>query len=287
MRILWAGVVLALLSATSAAGQNAVGFTPDVTKDLGSGPSLVVNDHQVAHQAAAGAVTGHLIPAGLLPANVEITGYHPLANGNVLIAVDTTTALPGLPAASPAEPRDVVEYTPATGSFSVFFDGAAAGIPAGSHIDAIYQDPQPIVLPFFFSLDTSTTLPGLGAVDDEDVVSYAGGIFTIAYDGSAAGVASALDVDAIEGVTGPAGWLLSFDTSGTVGAVTFDDEDVIRYDSGLGTYAMYTDSSVADPADWPSTDLVALPEPGALSALAAGAALLAGCHWRRRRTATA
>jgi predicted small secreted protein len=280
-------IALALLAAAPAPAQNAVGFSPDVTKDLGSGPSLVVNDHQVAHQTAAGAVTGFLLPPGTLPANVEIAGYHLLANGNTLLVMDTTTALPGLPAASPAEPRDVVEYAPATGLFSVFSDGAAAGIPVGTHIDAIYQpDPIPVGPDSIFSVSTTVTLPGLGAVDDEDLVSYSAGVFTMVFDGSAAGVASALDVDAIHGVTGPAGWLLSFDTSGTVGGVTFDDEDVLRYDSGLGTYAMYMDASLGDP-DWFSSDLVALPEPGALASLAAGAALLAGCRSRRGRDSAA
>jgi hypothetical protein len=273
MRLSFTIAVLVVLAAAPAAAQNPVDFSPDITAPLGSAPSLVVNDHNLAHDDAAGGVTGFLIPAGALPANVQIEGYHPLANGNTLLALETTTALPGLPAGSPAEPRDVVEYTPGTGLFSVFFDGSAAGIPSGPRIDALYVSPGLDVL---FSLDTSATLPGLGPVDDEDVVSYAAGIFTMAYDGSAAGVASALDLDALQGITGPAGWLISFDTSGTVGGVGFDDEDVLRYDSGLATYAMYFDASVSDPADWPRADLNALPEPDLALALASGAALLAG-----------
>ena len=104
-----------------------------------------------------------------------------------------------------------------------------------------------------------------------------------AYDGSAAGVPSTLDLDGIQAMTGPAGFLVSFDTSGSIGALTFDDEDVLRFDSGLGTYAMYFNGSISDPADWPRADLSALPEPSLVSALAAGAALLAGANrWRRR-----
>ena len=272
MKLLLAGVALALLAAVSAVAQNRVDFSPDITAPLGATPSLVVNDHDLAHDDAAGGVTGFLIPAGTLPANVEIAAYHPLASGNTLLALDTTTALPGLPPGTPAEPNDVVEYAPGTGLFSVFFDGVAAGVPANAQIDAVSVtaglDPE-------LSFETSVTLPGGVAVDDEDVVVYTAGIFALAYDGSAAGVASALDVDAAQAVTGPAGWLLSFDTTGTVGAVTFDDEDVIRYDSGLGTYAMYFDASVSDPTNWPSADLNALPEPSAWPGLAAGAALLA------------
>ena len=87
------------------AAQNPVEFAPDVTAPLGTGPALVVTDNDVAHDDAAGGVTGFLIPPGTLPANVEIAGYHALASGNTALVVDTTTALPGLPAASPAEPE--------------------------------------------------------------------------------------------------------------------------------------------------------------------------------------
>jgi hypothetical protein len=278
MLLRFASALLAVLAPLAAAAQNPVDFAPDVTAPLGTGPALVVTDHDLAHDDAAGGVTGFLIPSGTLPANVEIAGYHPLASGNTLLALDTTTILPGLPAGTPAEPRDVVEYDPATALFSVFFDGSAAGVPASAQIDAVSAngalEPQ-------LSFETSATLPGVGAVDDEDVVVFSGGVFAMVYDGSAAGVPAALDVDAVEPATGPAGFLLSFDTSGTVGAVTFDDEDVVRYDSGLGTYAMYTDASLSDPVDWPRADLVALPEPGALPGLAAAAALLAGLRRRR------
>ena len=268
--------VLLLLMPLAAAAQNRVDFAPDITAPLGTGPSLVVNDHNLAHDNATGGVTGFLIPPGVLPANVQIEGYHALATGNTLLVLDTTTALSGLPAGSPAEGRDVVEYAPGTGLFSVFFDGAAAGVPANAQIDALSVnaalDPQ-------LSFETSVTLPGVGPVDDEDVVVYTGGAFAMVYDGSAAGIASALDLDAVQPVA--AGLLVSFDTTGSIGALTFDDEDVLRYDIGLGTYAMYFDASASDPVDWPRADLSALPEPGLLPSLAAGAALLA--HLTRAR----
>ena len=276
MQLLLTGVALALLLAAPVAAQ--IEFSPDVTKELGSGPSAVVADDDVAHATFAGAVTGFMIPPGTLPANVEVAGYHLLATGNSLLSLDTTTALPGLPVASPAEPRDVVEYASGTGLFSVFFDGAAAGVPASAQIDAVSVN---AVLAPQLSFETSVTLPGVGAVDDEDVVVFSAGVFAMLYDGSAAGVASALDLDAVQTVTGPAGFLISFDTSGTVGAVTFDDEDVLRYDSGLGTYAMFVDASLGDP-DWFSADLVALPEPGSALGLPAGAALLLALLGRSR-----
>jgi hypothetical protein len=278
MKLSYLSAALALLAAAPALAQNRVDFAPDITAPLGTGPSLVVNDHNLAHDDAVGGVTGYLIPGGALPANVQIEGYHPLASGNTLLALDITTALPGLPPGSPAEPRDVVEFAPATGTFSTYFNGSAAGVPSNAHIDAVTLSTTGDLQ---LSFDISVTLPGVGAVDDEDVVTYAAGVFAMAFDGSAAGVPSALDLDAVQTVTGPAGWLVSFDTSGSFGALTFDDEDAVRYDSGLATYAMYFDGSASDPADWPRVDLNALPEPATSAGFVVGAVLLAAIARRR------
>src|SRR5262245_40186103 len=97
MRLSIAVAAVALLAAAPIAAQNRVDFAPDITAPLGTGPSLVVNDHNLAHDNATGGVTGFLIPSAVLPANVQIEGYHALANGNTLLVLDTTTALPGLP----------------------------------------------------------------------------------------------------------------------------------------------------------------------------------------------
>ena len=273
-------VALALLIIPlAAAAQNRVDFAPDITAPLGTGPSLVVTDHNLAHDNAVGAVTGYLIPAGTLPPNVQIEGYHPLANGNTLLALDVTTALPGLPVASPAEPRDVVEYNRATATFVTYFDGSAAGVPSNAHIDAVSLTAGGALQ---LSFDITVSLGGVGPVDDEDAVVYlGGGIFAMVYDGSAAGVPTALDLDALQAA--PGALLVSFDISGTVPGVTFADEDVVSYAIGPGTYTMYFDGSVSDPVDWPDADLNALPEPARGLGLAAGAALLAGFGWRRAR----
>jgi len=281
---LLAGAALALLAAAPVSAQSPVDFAPDITAPLGTGPALVVADQQLAHDDAAGGVTGFLILPGTLPGNVEVAGYHHLASGNVLLSVDTTTALPGLPPGAPAAPNDVVEFAPGTGLFSVYFDGAAAGVPANARIDALGAN---AALDPLLSFDTTVTLPAVGAVDDEDVVSFAAGLFAMVYDGSAAGIGSALDLDGFQPIGFPAGWLLSFDTTGSVGALTFDDEDVLIYDIGLATYAMYFDASLSDPVNWPAADLTALPEPGTLPGLAAGAVLLAACGRRRRDLTTA
>lgn len=277
-----AGAALVLLAATPLSAQNAVEFAPDISVALGSGPSLTVGPNQLASDDGAGAVYGFLMPPNTLPANAGMSGYHRLANGNLLLSLDRATALPGLPPAAPAEPNDVVQLVPGTWLFSVYFDGAAAGIPAGVQIDGLAIAGGSFDM--LFSFDMAVTLPGVGVVEDEDVVRYAGGTFSMELDGSAAGIGSALDLDALDYEPLQADYLLSFDTSGVVGGVNFEDEDVIRYDPGLATYTMYFDGSLSDPVDWPAADLVALPEPAILPGLTAGAALLAAC--RRRRLTT-
>jgi hypothetical protein len=90
------------------------------------------------------------------------------------------------------------------------------------------------------------------------------------------------DVTAYEPMSGGKS-LLSFDASGAVGGIPFDDEDVLAFDTSTLSYSMHFDASLSDPADWPAADLVALPEPGDSLALLSGVALLAWLERARRR----
>jgi len=280
-RVLAGAALVLLLVGRATAAQHPVDFAPDITVNLGTGPSLVVNGNNLAHDNGAGGVIGYLIPAGTLPANVHIQDFHPLANHHTLLAVDITTALPGLPPGAPAEPRDVVDYDPAAATFSPYFTGSAAGVPSNAHINGISLDGAGNLQ---LSFDIATTLPGVGAVANNDVVVYSGGTFASVFKGSAAGVASGVNIDAIHALPAAGALLLSFDVAGTVAGVTFDKADVVSYDTGSGTYSMYFQASLSDPVNWPKANLVALPEPARGPALGAGAALLAiGARCRRKR----
>src|SRR5215470_74634 len=149
-------LAIAVIAPLVAAANSPVDFAPDITAKLGTGPSLVVTGHDLADDNGAGGVIGYLIPAGTLPSNVHIQDFHPLASGHTLLAVDITTALPGLPPGSPGEPRDVVEYNPTTLTFSSFFKGSAAGVPSNVHIDGISLDSVGNLL---LSFDITATLP--------------------------------------------------------------------------------------------------------------------------------
>ena len=80
--------------------------------------------------------------------------------------------------------------------------------------------------------------------------------------------------------------MMSFDTTGTIGGIFFDDEDVVRFDGA--TWSLEFDASAAD-ADWASADLdaVMVPEPDGSILLFAGLGLLlylAGSQRQRPRS---
>ncbi|MFO0689106.1 MAG: PEP-CTERM sorting domain-containing protein [Myxococcota bacterium] len=259
------GVALTLASAGQA--QQVVSVSPDVTIQLGAA-NLTTADQNVAVDNQLGVVA--LQNLGAIPDNADVTGYADAGNGLQLFSVDTTVALPG---GVTATPSDVVSWNGAT--HALLFDGSAVGIPSGVQVDAIGFS-NGLVLSF----DTDVSLPGGITAADEDLVKLIGSTWTLVFDGSANGIDRALDVDGAQADPGGA-YLVSFDTAGTVGAITFQDEDILRNASGV--WSMVYDASAAD-GDWGAADLDALqvPEPGAIAMLFSGALALAGLGRRRR-----
>jgi hypothetical protein len=212
---------------------------------------------------------------GTLPENAEVTAYALLASGDQLFAMNTTSELAG-----PVfvQPRDVVRYDGVT--YTVEFVGGAAGIPDGAAVDAVSETSGGDLL---LSFDTTVDLGGGLVAADEDVVEWNGASFAGVFDGSAEGISESLDVDAVHDVGG--GLLgLSFDTSGSVGGIDFDDEDIVEFDPSGPTWTVVYDGSV-EHAALAAADLeaVALPEPGQLAMLATGLAALGALTWRRSR----
>lgn len=255
------GCLAALGLANSAGGQ--VLFSPDITVELGPVSTAVVADEELAYDDALGSVLP--IPSLGLPPEADVIGYEPLPGGDALLSFDTTVSLPGLAA---AEPRDVVRYDSGTGLYALELDGSAL-LPAGVQIDAIGVDVATGDL--LLSFDKHVLGFPAGAVADEDVVRISGLTMTMVFDGSANGIDEALDVDAVSTTSAPI-LLLSFDGTGTVAGLTFDDEDVVRFDTGTFSFSLFFDGGLSDPVAWPAADLVALPEPTA--GLFAGLALL-------------
>jgi hypothetical protein len=278
-RLAAAAAFAVLLGGVEARAQSPTLFAADKTAPLGTvAPVPTLTDDDAGADDGAGTVTQVLLSVlgPPIPGNAEVAGLELSTTQPVVLALDVTTQLAGLGA--PAEPRDVVSWNPNTSTFSLAFDGSAAGVPANARIDAVSYSPAGALR---LSFDTTVLLPIVGFVDDEDLVEVVAGGFVMVFDGSANGVPANLDLDAASRPSDTSALLLlSFDTSGVIAGIPFDDEDVLVFDPGLATWAMFADSSLSDPVDWPGADLVALPEPDAAVSLVAGAVLLA---WLSRR----
>jgi len=234
-----------------------VSASSDVTIALGESFTVVAADEDVGIDS--GIPDFFLLEnIGSLPDEADVTAYAQNADGDRYLAFDTTLALPSGPV---VRPGDVVRFDGA--GYSMAFDASAEGVPVGVTTDAVSLAPSGLLLSF----DTTVDLAGL-IVEDEDLVRWNGSGFSLVFDGSVEGLDRSLDVDAAQDLGGGA-FLVSFDTTGLVGGVVFQDEDVLRFEGG--TWSLEYDASSVD-TDWEAADLDGLlvPEPSWAALMAAG-----------------
>jgi len=94
---------------------------------------------------------------------------------------------------------------------------------------------------FYMSFTGSVTLPGIGTVQDEDVVFYNAGTWSLFFDGSVNGVTD--NVDAISIAGGTLYFSLSNNTIPPGAGGTGDDADIYRWNGG-SSYTRVMDASV-------------------------------------------
>ena len=220
-----------------------VRYSPDITVELGG---VTVTPQNVAVDDLGGNVA--LGNAGSYPNGTDIIAYDRLGNGDQLLSFDVDTVLPG---GLTARPGDVVRSS--GGVYSLELDATAAGIPNGVKTDAVRWLGAGNLL---VSFDVTVEFPTFTA-DDEDIVQIKNGVPTLFFDGSAHGIPTELDVDAIDRIDSNGDLLISFDGSGTVGGIDFDDEDVLEVNPGTNAWSLAYDGSALH-AGWPAADLVAL-----------------------------
>ena len=85
-------------------------------------------------------------------------------------------------------------------------------------------------------------MPGGLTARAGDVVRYNGTTDTLEFDATANGIPNGVITDAVSEI-GPGDLLLSFDVTVTVGGVTADDEDLVRFHSGV--VSLFFDGSAA------------------------------------------
>ena len=214
----------------------------DVTAVLAG---VAFTDEAVAADDRAGGVVP--VALGPLPAEADVAAYHLLPGGDHLLVFEATVTLPGPLVAGPA---DVVRFDGA--SYSLELAGEAAGLPAGTRIDALSRllDGRYLV-----SLDVAANLGGQ-PVDDSDLLALGGGPATVHLAAEAAGIPAGLDVDAVHRFD-DGRLLVSFDTGGTVGGVPFGDEDLLELDPAGPSWELAYDGD-AEQAGWVGADLDAV-----------------------------
>ncbi len=112
--------------------------------------------------------------------DVQFSSVHRRPDG-VWFLSDSTPFLLG---STPVTTRDIVAYDGTT--FSVYFNGVAAGIPEYARIDATFLDAGGNLV---LSFDVPVNLGGL-EYSPADLVRFSGGVFSLFWDGEAAGVPS-------------------------------------------------------------------------------------------------
>src|SRR4029453_13488373 len=184
MLTLTAALLMELLVPTGAMyGQtpHVLRYAPDITVTLGG---IVVDGGTLATDDLPG-VTLLAIPN--LPANARVAAAHRFANGDLLLAFESTLSLPG---AGIVEPRDLVRFNSATQMFAVEVHGADFEIPTTAAIDAGAVSSGGTIL---LSLDISA-----GGFDDEAVIAVNGTSLSLFLDTAAVGIATGLDLDGLD-----------------------------------------------------------------------------------------
>lgn len=239
-----------LLLCAGAAGSHAQILSVDVSNDITWTAGAATIDDEGARRVALPSVLSTL-DLGVLPANADVTAYQLLDDGRRLFALDTFVDLGG---GVDAGPEDVVAWNGAV--YALFLDGSAAGIPAGTMIDAVGRIRSAGITQTLLSFDVPTALPGGLTADDEDIVGWNGSTWSMFFDGSANGIPESLDVDGFDRDPVVGTRYFSFDTSGRIATVDFDDEDVVAFDGS--SWSLAYDASASLSASFASGDLDAL-----------------------------
>ncbi len=150
-----------------------------------------------------------------------------------------TTDIPATIGSATVDDADIVEHTASSGSWSIV-SALSTVLPNGVGVDAIHCWANGDVV---FSTDSSFTFSG-GSADDEDLLLYSGGVLTLLWDGSAAGLPSTADLDAVAVLTAtPLSILLSLDASAMVSGIPCTDDDIIAFSSSTGFSVLLAGSS--------------------------------------------
>jgi len=247
MKFFVAALLLGGLSSAAAADLESVTYSPDITVLLGS---RTVVDHEVVRERG-GNFRRRLIAGS---AN-DVDAFYRFEDGSALFSLEVATVANG----QFVRPGDIVAAS--SEGVEIVLDSRELGVPEGANLDAVSAVPGfPDLL--LLSFDITVKLDGQ-VFADEDIIMFGPGAdgqnqFGMSLDLSQVGIDESLDLDAlhIESVA-PTFLYMSFDGSGRVGNVSFDDEDVLEFDNEQQAWRLVYDGSEHFEA-WKPGDLDAL-----------------------------
>lgn len=159
--------------------------------------------------------------------------------------------------------EDIVSLDSGTGLFEMVFDGSNYGLPGGSDVDGFTVAESNVLLMSFAS---PTNVPGVGRIDDSDIVAFdrGTGVFSMFFEGASVELTtSSEDVDAIEMLEDGTLLISTTGTPRVAGVTGASDEDVLAFvptvggDYSQGTWSIYFDGSQIGLSSSPE-DVVAL-----------------------------
>ncbi len=130
--------------------------------------------------------------AGLTSNNQDIDAFN-IVGGTIYFSTAGNTNPPGV--GGTADDADIYSWNGT--SFTRVWDATAAGFATTANVDGFVRGVDNTH--FYLSFVTDTTVPGLGTVQDEDVVFNSSGTWSVYFDGTAHGLTSNnLDIDAFD-----------------------------------------------------------------------------------------
>ncbi len=140
--------------------------------------------------------------------------------------------------------QDIVAVN-SDGSVELAFDGSEAGLPGNAAIDGFAHTDDALM----FSFRNPISVPGIGQVDDSDIVLYQGDAWSLWFDGSDVDLTgNGEDVDAVE-VLADGTILVSTEGQATVSGIRVQPEDMLAFtpdslgEDTVGTWAFHFDGS--------------------------------------------
>ena len=154
--------LIVAMATVPASAQQSVLLVPDVPTTLG-GQTFLPGDVVRSD--------GQFYTAELtLPEGLDLGSLHRMIGGDWLFSVEAPATLGG----TTFEPRDVIRFDGVL--YSVFFDGAAAGVPASARIDSLLLEGSDVG-DLVFGFDTPTQLAGV-VFEAADLIRFSDGVFS-------------------------------------------------------------------------------------------------------------